>query len=118
MTTAAGKVVHGTGKLIKWTIFAGIGLIVIVVVVAIFSLGNAANKSEKSSKQVNPAQFNALKMGATPSHVRALFGTPESTSTTQVQGLKETCWEYGILAQSGTYQFCFDNGKLSSKLRM
>jgi len=105
-----GKVLRGTGKAIKWTLILGALLIVVGIVAVIVSLGSAGSKSEKSSKQVNPAQFHALKMGTPESRVRHLFGKPERTDATEVSGYKQTCWYYGILAQSGSYQFCF-NGK-------
>lgn len=117
--TVAGvaKVGRATGKLIKWTLILATLLIVIVIVVAVFSLGSAANNSAKNGAQVKPAQFAALKIGTSASTVRRMFGKPESTDQTVVAGFSQTCWLYGVLASKGTYQLCFEKGKLTVKNR-
>ena len=117
-THAAGSVIKGTGKLIKWLVILAVAVVAVFVIVALVGLGNASNNSEKSAKQVDPAAFSALAIGAQASTVRAIFGKPERTQVMQVSGEPtSTCWYYGILAQSGTYQLCFQNSRLYTKAR-
>jgi outer membrane protein assembly factor BamE (lipoprotein component of BamABCDE complex) len=105
------------GRTVKWALILGALVIVILVIVALVSLGNAGQKSEKSARQVSPAKYAAVKQGMRKSQVRAILGRPESTDQTQVSGLTEECWYYGVLAASATYQFCFSNGRLDVKAR-
>jgi len=105
------------GKLVKWTLILGSLIIVVVIVISIVGIGSAVNKSDKSSAQVDPAAFSALSMGTSASTVRRMFGGPESTNTTSVAGFSETCWMYGVLAAKGSYEFCFQHGKLTVKNR-
>lgn len=115
----AGKVGRGVGKTVKWAAIIGVLVIVVIVIVALVSLGGAADESERSSREVTPAEFTRIQTGATPEQVRAIIGAePERTDETTIEGLTMNCWYYGILAQSGTYQFCFQNGRLSSKSRI
>jgi outer membrane protein assembly factor BamE (lipoprotein component of BamABCDE complex) len=111
------KALRGLGKALKWTLLLGGLLVLVIVIVAVVSLGSASNDSEKSAKQVGPAKYRQAHQGMTKPELRALLGKPESTDETSVSGLNMECWYYGILAQSGSYQFCFSNGKLDSKSR-
>lgn len=116
--THTHKIAHGVGSTIKWTIRIIVLFILIGVVVAIIGIGSAANKSEKSSQQVTPAKYSQVHNGMTQSELQGLLGKPERTDTSEISGLGSlNCWYYGILAQSGTYQFCFDNGRLNYKAR-
>lgn len=115
----AGKVGRGIGKTLKWMLIVGALIVVLFIIIAIVALGSAADDSEQSSKEVTPAEYTAVKNGQTQAQVRAAIGAePERTDETQVQDLTMECWYYGILAESGTYQFCFSNGKLSTKSRI
>ena len=49
--------------------------------------------------------------------LRALVGSPARRTTARVEGLKLDCWYYGVAGATGAYQFCFVDGKLSSKRR-
>ena len=103
------------GKLVTWTII--LGVLVVVIVISILGIGSVINKSDKGSARVDPATFSALSIGAPASTVRRIWGAPESTSTTSAAGSSETCWTYGVLPARGSYEFCFQHGKLTVKNR-
>lgn len=107
---------HFIGGFFKWlAISVGVlvGIIILIVVVAI---GTAGSDSDKSSAQVTKADYRQIHHGMTKADVLALVGKPESKTSTSVSGLTMDCWDYGVLSTNGTYQFCFSNGKLDSKL--
>lgn len=109
---------RAVGQTVKWLLILGALLIVAIVVAVIVSLGTAADESEQSSAEVSQQEFQRVRAGMSKPEVRALLGAdPESTDETSVEGFTLECWYYGILASGGTYQFCFDNGRLSSKSR-
>jgi hypothetical protein len=116
---AARKVGRGIGKTVKWLLIIG-ALIVVIVVIAIFiSLGQAGSESEESSKEVSPAEYAAIQEGDTRASVERLIGAePESENETVSGGQTLSCIYYGVLASEGTYQFCFEDGRLFSKSRM
>lgn len=74
------------------------------------------DKSENSSAQVTKAKVKKVELGDSKKSVRALLGKPENTDHTEVEGIKNDCWYYGVLAEK-SWQFCFTNGKLESKNR-
>lgn len=113
----AGKAARGVGRTIKWALILGALVIVVIIIAAVIGLGSAASDSDKSSAQVSRAKFAAVKTGMAKPAVRTLLGKPERTDETQVNDLSMECWYYGILSADGSYQFCFDNGKLASKSR-
>jgi hypothetical protein len=86
-----------------------------------FALHGITDASDKSSAQVDPNAFAIMPIGVSESYVRSSFGSPQSSDDTTVGGyggtLNSRCIYYGILSQNGSYQFCFDNGKLVSKSR-
>ena len=49
--------------------------------------------------------------------LRNLVGSPADENTVKVEGLQLECWYYGVAGATGAYQFCFQDGKLSSKRR-
>lgn len=110
---AAKGVVHGIGTLIK----VGILIVVIVVVVAAIGLGKSATDSQKKSDAVT-AKIGQVSMGMSKDQVISILGTPEDQQhfESQFMGQQSTndCIYYGSLS-STSYQFCFDNGKLTSK---
>lgn len=105
------------GKTIKWSLIVGALLVVVLIIAIAVNLGNAGNKSDKSSRQVSAAKFAHVKNGWSMARLKALVGKPESTDFQQVTGLKMSCWYYGVLSSNGSYQFCFENGRLASKSR-
>jgi hypothetical protein len=112
-----GKGFRATGKVIKWTLLACVALIVVAVVAAIFGLGSAANKSDKSSAKVTPAKYAKVHEGMRKAELRTLLGKEESADSQSISGTTMDCLYYGILSSKGSYQFCFENGKLFSKSR-
>jgi hypothetical protein len=110
-----GKLFRGLGKTIKFAVFAVFAIVAVIIVVAVVSVGGAVNKSDKSSKQVTPAKYAQITTGMSQTAVEQLLGKPETTNSTTIAGQTDNCIEYGVLAQSGTYQFCFSNGSLAEK---
>jgi outer membrane protein assembly factor BamE (lipoprotein component of BamABCDE complex) len=74
------------------------------------------DKSEKSSAQVTAKKVKEVKLGDSKKEVRAALGKPENTDRMESEGMTMECWYYGVLADR-SWQFCFDDGKLSSKNR-
>jgi hypothetical protein len=102
----------------KWTIITFAFIIVVIVVVAIVSLGKAGSDSNASASHVTAAKFASIHTGQTASQVEAIIGVaPQSTDSNSVAGETLNCIYYGVLSTKGTYQFCFTNGRLSSKSR-
>lgn len=73
-------------------------------------------ESERSSAKITPAKVKKIDMGDSKRRVRKILGKPQSTDRQESEGLTMECWYYGVLAER-SWQFCFDNGKLSSKNR-
>jgi hypothetical protein len=111
------KTGRAIGKTIKWTLILGGLLVVAVIVAAIVGVNHAVTKSNKSSHQVSPTKYAQIKVGMTPAQLRRLVGKPEDTSSFSSTGITTVCWTYGVLAETATYSFCFDNGKLATKSR-
>jgi hypothetical protein len=81
------------------------------------ALGGAGGSAGQSAAQISSGEFSEVREGSTPSGLRALAGEPASKSSTEVEGVRLECWYYGVVGSSGAFQFCFANGKLSTKLR-
>jgi hypothetical protein len=73
--------------------------------------------SGQSDAQISSAEFAQIRAGLSPRALRDLAGEPASEDSTELEGLRLECLSYGIVGASGIYQFCFADGKLSSKLR-
>jgi len=71
----------------------------------------------QSAEQISGGEFASAHAGITPSAMRNLVGSPADESTVKVEGLQLECWYYGVAGATGAYQFCFQDGKLSSKRR-
>ena len=71
---------------------------------------------KQSAAQLSRAEFVEVAKGMTRAKLRALVGEPESTSSNKVENLEVECWYYGVVGTSGTYQFCFVDGRLRSKV--
>ena len=80
------------------------------------SLEEATSKGQ-SDAQISSAEFAQIRAGLSPRALRDLAGEPASEDSTELEGLRLECLSYGIVGASGIYQFCFADGKLSSKLR-
>ena len=82
---------------------------------AVLERGTGAEGQGRS--QISTAEFATVRPGITPRRLRELAGEPESRQKTTVEGVEIECWYYGIVADTGSYQFCFANGKLTSRFR-
>jgi uncharacterized membrane protein YuzA (DUF378 family) len=71
----------------------------------------------QSAEQISSGEFASAHAGMTPSSLRNLVGSPADENTVKVEGLQLQCWYYGVAGATGAYQFCFLDGKLSSKRR-
>jgi hypothetical protein len=80
-------------------------------------LERESGPSGQSAAQVSAVEFTSAPQGLSPAALRARIGEPESSGRARVEGLELECWYYGIAGASGAYQFCFENGKLRTKLR-
>ena len=76
-----------------------------------------AGSEGQGRSQISTAEFATVRPGITPRRLRELAGEPESRDATTVEGVEIECWYYGIVAGTGSYQFCFANGKLTSRFR-
>jgi hypothetical protein len=71
----------------------------------------------QTSEQMSASEFREIGLGDTRERVRELVGTPQTKQTTTVEGVHLECWYYGIAAGTGSYQLCFAQGRLRSKVR-
>ena len=71
----------------------------------------------QSGEQISSGEFASAHAGMSPSALRNLVGSPADQNTVEVEGLNLDCWYYGVAGATGAYQFCFQDGKLSSKRR-
>jgi len=81
-------------------------------------LGDGGPAAEsQSAAQISSGEFASIDAGVTPGRLRALVGDPASRNATEVEGLEVECWYYGVAGSTGAYQLCFENGRLSTKVR-
>jgi outer membrane protein assembly factor BamE (lipoprotein component of BamABCDE complex) len=113
---SAKGVARGIGKTIKWLIIVLVGIVALVIVLAIIGLGKASNDADSQSKKVT-AHLSQIKLGMTRTQVKAIVGKPDSTQRMVTSGLVDDTWYYGTLSAKGSYQFVFENGKLTAKNR-
>jgi hypothetical protein len=111
----------------RWLLLAAAAVVVFLVVSGSSfvemrnRLGNFTGPRDsgqaQSGSQISEAEFARAEVGTSPAALRAFVGEPEGKSSNRVEGLLVECWYYGIGGTSGSYQLCFANGKLRSKLR-
>jgi hypothetical protein len=111
----------------RWLLLAAGALVVFLIVTGTTFVemrervgGIAAPSSggrSQSGSQISEAEFARAAIGMSPEALRAFVGEPEGESANTIEGLRIECWYYGIGGTSGSYQLCFANGKLRSKLR-
>lgn len=102
------------GKVVKWFLAIAALLVAIIIVVAIVGLGKAANNADKQSTNV-AAHVNQVQLGMTEAQVRSILGKPDSKQHMVSSGLVSDEWYYGTLSTKGSWQFAFDNGRLTAK---
>jgi hypothetical protein len=71
----------------------------------------------QSAEQISSGEFADAQGGMKASALRSLVGKPDELTTARVEGLDLECWYYGVAGGTGAYQFCFVDGRLSSKRR-
>jgi hypothetical protein len=110
-----GKAVaRGIGQTIKWLMIGVFALVAVIIVVAIVGLGKAASDADTQSSSVS-AHITEIHLGMTRAEVRAIVGAPDSKQHMESGGSSEDLWYYGTLSSKGSYQFVFDNGRLTAK---
>jgi len=116
--------------MVRWlvTVFVLIAVAVVAGPVVLAQVPDARSKvtgllerkpagEGQSAAQLSGVEFGRVERGMTTKRLRALVGDPETSHRTTVEGLEIECLYYGVVAASGSYQFCFTNGKLSTKAR-
>ena len=71
----------------------------------------------QSAEQISGGEFDVAHGGMKSDDLRDLVGSPARRTSAHVEGLELDCWYYGVAGATGVYQFCFVDGKLSSKRR-
>jgi hypothetical protein len=71
----------------------------------------------QSAEQISSGEFATVHGGMKATTLRSQVGAPAERTTSHVEGLKVECWYYGVAGDTGAYQFCFVDGRLSSKRR-
>jgi hypothetical protein len=71
----------------------------------------------QSASQLSSEEFSAVDSSFTPDRLRAFAGDPAKKTKASVEGFALECWYYGIAGARGAYQICFENGRLSTKVR-
>ena len=80
-------------------------------------LENRGGAGGQSAEQISSGEFASASGGMKASALRSLVGKPDERTTARVEGLDLECWYYGVAGGTGAYQFCFVDGRLSSKRR-
>lgn len=106
-------------KTILKIVIAGIILMVLAIGGCAALLGGAMDEVEKDSQKhsITEKQFKSIKKGTSLKDVKKELGEPEDEQTTETDGLTMDCIYYPVKDGEflDSYQFCFDNGVLSSK---
>jgi hypothetical protein len=71
----------------------------------------------QSAEQISSGEFATVHGGMKAAALRSLVGAPADRTASHVEGLDLECWYYGVAGDTGAYQFCFVDGRLSSKRR-
>ena len=80
-------------------------------------VGGEGGGKGQSGAQLSAVEFAEVARGVSAERLRELVGEPETAHRAGVEGLRIECLYYGIVGASGSYQFCFADGKLSTKAR-
>jgi hypothetical protein len=111
---------HSLGTAIRdrrlWAGFVVVGAIVIAAIIVVVVVSPNGVSNEKKP-QVTPQTYKEITVGMSQDAVERLVGPPESSNRAMVNGRLETCLYYEVLAESGTYQFCFADSTLDSKAK-
>jgi hypothetical protein len=102
------------------------GIVLIVGCSALFAVGLDEAEKEEAKNAITPAEFRSVQQGTSQSAVERRFGEPQDSQEfeqeipeIQDQPERSSCIYYPEkdkeLFEGDSYQFCFDNGKLTSK---
>ena len=84
-------------------------------------VGDLLDRGERGgaqgAAQLSASEFGQVRPGISSRRLRALVGEPEASRNASVEGLEIECLLYGIVGASGAYQFCFADGRLTTKAR-
>jgi hypothetical protein len=75
------------------------------------------SSATQSSSQLSPSEFDQIDSYFTPARLGSFAGEPATRTDASVEGVDLECWYYGVAGERGAYQICFENGKLSTKVR-
>jgi hypothetical protein len=78
---------------------------------------NQRASAAESESQLSSTEFEQIESSFTPERLRAFAGEPAAKTEASVEGVTLECWYYGIAGEQGTYQVCFENERLTAKLR-
>ncbi len=84
---------------------------------AIQLAGKREQAGSQSAAQLSTVEFEQIGSGFTPGKLRSFAGEPATKSSAKVEGVALECWYYGVAGARGAYQICFEDGKLSTKVR-
>ena len=76
-----------------------------------------SSSAAQSSSQLSPSEFDQIDSYFTPDRLGSFAGEPATKTDASVEGVDLECWYYGVAGERGAYQICFENGKLSTKVR-
>lgn len=79
-------------------------------------LDEARDRDAQSAAQLSAAEFLRIPKDASQAVVEASAGMPEARHRVAIERVELECWYYGIASATGTYQLCFVDGKLRSKI--
>ena len=71
----------------------------------------------QSGEQISSGEFDVAHGGMKQDNAARSGRLASRRTTARVEGLELDCWYYGVAGATGVYQFCFVDGKLSSKRR-
>lgn len=75
------------------------------------------SSAAQSSSQLSPSEFDQIDSYFTPARLGSFAGEPATKTDASVESVDLECWYYGVAGERGAYQICFENGKLSTKVR-
>jgi hypothetical protein len=84
---------------------------------AVELVGEREGDGSQSAAQLSTVEFERVDSSFTPGKLRSFAGEPATKSSAKVEGVALECWYYGVGGARGAYQICFENGRLSTKVR-
>ena len=88
---------------------------------ALLAAGANEVQADSDKHAITAKQFASIKAGMKRTAVEAKLGAPDNVQETDIEGFDKTTAEFDCIYYNrkgevlSMYQFCFDNGKLTSK---